>query len=112
MDCGKEMDDPGKEDSGKEMDDPGKEDSGKEKEDSGMENGDSSERKEDPGGGGGEGEMEPGGAKQEKPPDEVTAANPDESQPALSEVKRYDVFYSNDHIELYFYRALEGTWTA
>ena len=60
----------------------------------------------------GDGEVDSGGARQEKPPDEATAANPDESQPALSEVKRCHVFYSNDHIELFFSRALRGTWTA
>ena len=50
-------------------------------------------RKEDSRGGGGDGEWEPGGARQEKPPDAVTAASPDECQPGLSEVKRCDGFY-------------------
>ena len=50
-------------------------------------------RKEDSRGGGGDGEWESGGARQEKPPDAVTAASPDESQPGLSEVKRCDGFY-------------------
>ena len=69
-------------------------------------------RKEDSRGGGGDGEWEPGAARQEKPPDAVTAASPDESQPGLSEVKRCDGFYCYDHIELFFSRALNGTWTA
>ena len=52
--------------------------------DPGKEKNDPEERKEDPGGGGGG--VEPGGARQEKLPDDVTATNSDESQRPLSEV--------------------------